>query len=213
MNEPKPPRIGTVTSVYVTDGRVLVDIELPRPGTSLRKVPFHQLSPGLLITPSAGDRVIVTELDDRSPLASFPQGAPTEFSVPDLAEHELCFRLDDETELRFRKVGGTYEVTLGGSGDIRVVTSQNAEIDAQGDVDVTAGGSATISAGSDVAVTGGDVDVTASGTATVAGSRVNLGGSGGSGVARRGDSVRVWSPEHGRLRGKITGGSSVTDSQ
>jgi phage baseplate assembly protein gpV len=206
-------QLGTVSSVYTESGAVLVDITMPRPGTAYRKVPFDQLAPGLIVTPAVGERVVVLTLDDGSHRAMFPQGRPA-FEMPVLGESELCFRFDEESEIRVSKSGDTYTVRLAG-GEVELESAGNATVTAGGEVSVDAAGDVSVTTEGNLSASADNVSVAATGTATVDASAVRLGAgeSGGSRVAREGDTVRVYAPEHGWLDGEITSGSDITSTK
>lgn len=204
-------KLGTVSSVYTDSGTVLLDITMPRPGSAHRKVPFEQLAPGLIVTPAVGERVLVLELDDGSRRAMFPQGRPA-FEMPVLGERELCFRFDEESEIRVSKSGDTYTLRLAG-GEVELEAAGNATITAGGEVSVAAAGDVSVTTEGNLSASAENVTVAATGDATVDAAAVRLGSdSGGSRVAREGDSVRVYAPEHGWLDGEITSGSDTTTS-
>lgn len=229
-------QIGTVTSVYADQGQVRLDIEMPRPGKTYRKVPFFQLAPGMMITPSENEQVAVLTLEDGSRLAMFPQGrawtgeydedgSPIPRNMPTLGENELVFKFDDESEIRVQKAGDGFSVWIAGSGAVN--------IDAENDVNVTAGNTAIVTAsGTDEngdphessarVQANGTVFVTADEGTVIDTPSVYLGtkwedsdvdgedrieGTEYQRVARQGDAVRVWAPEHGWIDGYITGGS------
>jgi phage baseplate assembly protein gpV len=204
-------RLGTVSSIYTDSGAVLVDVTMPRPGTFHRRVPFEQLAPGLVVTPAVGERVMVLTLDDGSKRAMFPQGRPA-FEMPVLGERELCFRFDEESEIRVSKSGDTYTVRLAG-GEVELESSGNATVTSGGDVSVTAAGDVSVDTEGNLSASAENVTVAATGDATVDAAAVRLGSdAGGSRVAREGDSIRVYAPEHGWLDGEITSGSDTTTS-
>lgn len=202
-------KLGTVTSVYSDQGLVQVDVTMPRPGAAHRRVPFHQLAPGLIVTPAIGEQVVVVSLDDGSKRAMFPQGHP-EYEMPVMGEGELCFRFDDDTEIRVQQTGSGYDVRVASSADFELAMTGSASVSAGGDVAVDATGDVSVTTESDCTVTAQNVTTTATGAVTVNSGDVRLGGAGGSRVAREGDAVRVYAPEHGWIDGVITSGSSVT---
>jgi len=130
MMDDSKTEVGYVTSAYTDDGRVFVDVALPRPGANKRRVPFLQLAPGVVVTPAETQQVLIQKLSDGNSIAYFPLTGST--NLPDLGEGELAFVFDGGTEIRVSpESGGSHQVSLKASGDLN--------INATGNVNVTGG--------------------------------------------------------------------------
>lgn len=107
-----------VTSVSVQDGEVFVSCQPPRPGVEYREIPMLQLFPGAMTTPSEGDIIAVHNLPDGTKVATMASSPPDGVTMPDLGEGEMCFRFDDDTEIRIVKNGDGYDTYVSASGKV-----------------------------------------------------------------------------------------------
>ncbi|QSG06409.1 hypothetical protein HSR121_2077 [Halapricum desulfuricans] len=164
------------------------------------------------MVPEPGALVEVHELEDQAKVARGAHSEP-DFSVPELLQNEFLIKINEDTQLFFQKVPNEEETDWTYALDIQ--TGADLTITAGGDVDLSVAGSVSVESEDDVDVqTSGDVTVAADGDVDVLASKeIRLGGAGGKPVARYGDSIQVWDPISGTLRGKITDGSSKTTSK
>lgn len=198
------PEIAYVTAARVLDGMVVVDVSLGRPNSADQNIPFHQPAPGVMLMPRQGDRVLLWAADDGSSFAMFPTNPP-EFEMPDLLEGEMCFRFDDETEIRVQQNAGSF--------DVRITAGANVNIEADGDATLSVGGDVTASAAGSITVEAPEVVVDADESVKVlAGTRVELGGPNGESVARLGDYVKIADPISGAVYGEIVSASNRVTS-
>lgn len=115
MQEPKPPRMGRVTSVFTRNGRIHVTVQRDQPATQDQEIPFASLTPGSVLTPQEGDLVEIYELQGGGTAARFSHNTPSGFSMPEIGENEMVFKFDSDTEIRVQKDDtGTYEVHIAG---------------------------------------------------------------------------------------------------
>lgn len=183
---------GRVSSVFFDSEKndIFVNV-ITGPNREPRKMMFSSPKPGIWYVPREGDMVEVHNIGGTR-TARYPANPPQDFELPqDLSEGDVCFRLNEETELHFsQQEDGTVNVDLSADGDINITTTGNAVVDAD------------------------TVTVTAATEAVVDAPTVKLGGDTGTKlVARKGDTVQVSDPVSGTLTGEITSGSSVTESQ
>jgi len=127
MTDKLKTEVGYVTSAYTDDGRVFVDVALPRPGAKKSRVPFLQLAPGMVVTPAETQQVLVQKLSDGNVIAYFPLTGSA--LLPDLGEGELAFVFDEDTEIRVIPQGdGSHNISLNASGDLTVNATGNVNV-------------------------------------------------------------------------------------
>lgn len=178
--------IGRVTSVVPepAEKRVYVSVKVS-PSEYYEEIPFATGMTGLWMVPTEGDIVEVYEVGYETYLARTPHN-PFPYTQPTLDEGDFCLRLNEDTELFFKKQGdNTFNLNIETDGDITVQT-QNGDVTAK--------------------APNGEIDAFSP--------NVYLGTEGGNfkAVARKGDSVQTSDPLTGTETGPIIEGSSDTNS-
>ncbi len=121
-------KLGRVSSVHVNEdqNKVFVSVLLGT-GAETRQIPFVSMKPSFWLVPQEGDIVEVAEVE-RERVARFPQN-PASVSMPGgLGEGDVCLKLDDNTELTFKKSGSGYDVRLTASGDVTIESAGSVTI-------------------------------------------------------------------------------------
>jgi len=151
---------GKVTSVTYEDGVVYCDINPNRVSNQYTDIPVLNTHSGFVEVPEQSETVAIQELEDGTRFVT--NVISKEKSTPDsMKEGEIAFQLDDDTLVRFEKMGnGTHNLTISASNDLTVegknisisaeetlamsaetevtVQTDNASIDANQKIDLTA---------------------------------------------------------------------------
>jgi uncharacterized Zn-binding protein involved in type VI secretion len=113
---------GRISSVSLNSekGDIFVNV-VTGPNREPRRMKFSTLKPGVWFVPSEGDIVEVHNIGGER-TARFPIDSPNGFTLPDtLSEGDVCFKLNDNTELYFSVQGdGTVDVQLTADGEVMV---------------------------------------------------------------------------------------------
>lgn len=115
-------RYGRISSVFLTGekGSIYVNV-VTGPNREPREMKFSAPKPGVWYVPKEGDMVEVHNVNGTN-VARFPANEPEGFGLPnDLSEGDICFRLNEETELHFSvQEDGTVNVDLTSDGVVNV---------------------------------------------------------------------------------------------
>jgi hypothetical protein len=119
--------LGRITTISFSNNRIHVNVKTS-PSYEHREIEFTTPTVGMWSVPREGDIVEVYEVDVETHAARFPH-TPAEPEMPELAEGDFCFSLNEGTKLWFsNQEDGTVNVDLSCDGKLSINSSKGFEL-------------------------------------------------------------------------------------